>query len=170
MNWSCMALVDDVVPLYANMAYQEMGPRARYMPFFAIAGDEDGLGDAAAPGGCTRLAFNQWMQTNNLIASTDNKAGAFTLDPSSTVERTKPDGYSWTTEVFRDPSGCEIGEHWVVHGMGHTWSGGPDPAILQDITAAAYNDPKGPSASRAAWEFFRRFTKSGTKLPCVETR
>jgi poly(hydroxyalkanoate) depolymerase family esterase len=159
----CAAETDDVVPVYAALAKQEMGARARFMPFFSLGGDLDPLGDTPAPGGCNRMAFKQWMLTNNLIAG--GATTQFNLDPSSTIQGQQPNGYAWTKEVFRDKSGCEIGEHWVVHGMKHFWSGGSDEAAY-----ATWVDPKGPSTSQLSWQFFRRFTKSGTKLPCIETK
>ncbi len=52
--------------------------------------------------------------------------------------------YTITTEA--DASGTPILEHWVLHGVGHAWSGGSD--------AGSYTDPHGPDASREMMRFF----------------
>ena len=63
---------------------------------------------------------------------------------------------------FLDPDGCLIAERWIVHGMGHFWSGGTtDPAY------ANFTDPKGPSAAEATWAFLSRYRRSDTGMPCA---
>jgi poly(hydroxyalkanoate) depolymerase family esterase len=169
-NVSCSGQTDDTTPVYAELAIKEMGSLARFVPVFTIAGTLDPLGEQPAPGGCTRMAFKQWMMTNNIIggAPLDPKAGGkyppFAQNAQSSETGSQPDGYTWAKEVWSDYSGCEIGERWVVEGMAHFWSGGS-----ADPQWATWTDPRGPSATRLSWEFFRRFTLSGTKLPCVES-
>ena len=45
----------------------------------------------------------------------------------------------------------------IVKGLDHSWSGGNGEH--------AFNDPKGPDASRMIWEFFSGFQRSGQKAP-----
>jgi len=58
-----------------------------------------------------------------------------------------PNGYRYTQITHTRPDGSPLGEHWVVHGAGHAWSGGSD--------LGSYTDAKGPSASREMLRFFR---------------
>jgi poly(hydroxyalkanoate) depolymerase family esterase len=57
-----------------------------------------------------------------------------------------PGGMSYTRTVQTDDTGRSMLEQWVLHGAGHTWSGGS--------TAGSYTDPRGPDASREMIRFF----------------
>jgi poly(3-hydroxybutyrate) depolymerase len=177
MNVTCIAMPDLVAPIYALMAVQKMGERARIVPFISIGGTQDQLGEFPIDG-CSRKAFFEAMAVNNILSGglavgNTGTGGRYAPDPTSRVDGQVPDGHAWTKEVWRDTAGCEIGERWIVHGMGHYWSGGSqDPRYwdTQPNGAAGFNDPKGPSASQAAWDFFRRFRKSDTGNECAESR
>ncbi|SHM87880.1 esterase, PHB depolymerase family [Duganella sacchari] len=58
-----------------------------------------------------------------------------------------PNGYRYTQTTHVKPDGSPWGEHWVVHGAGHAWSGGS--------ASGSYTDAKGPDASREMLRFFR---------------
>lgn len=58
-----------------------------------------------------------------------------------------PNGYRYTQTTHTKPDGTPLGEHWVVHGAGHAWSGGS--------ASGSYTDAKGPDASREMLRFFR---------------
>ncbi|MHA6794409.1 hypothetical protein ACVGVM_13010 [Pseudonocardia bannensis] len=45
------------------------------------------------------------------------------------------------------PRGRKVLEYWLVHGLGHAWSGGRD--------GGSYSDPRGPRAATLMWQFFR---------------
>jgi poly(3-hydroxybutyrate) depolymerase len=70
--------------------------------------------------------------------------------------------------MARGRDGCQISERWIVHGMGHHWSGGSTDPIYSDPQgpAGGFDDPKGPSASEASWRFFRNFTLTGGNTAC----
>jgi len=58
-----------------------------------------------------------------------------------------PNGYRYTQTTHTKADGTPLGEHWVVHGAGHAWSGGS--------ASGSYTDAKGPDASREMLRFFR---------------
>ena len=57
-----------------------------------------------------------------------------------------PNGHRYTVTTHRHEDGTPLGEHWVVHGAGHAWSGGS--------AAGSYTDGRGPDASREMMRFF----------------
>lgn len=56
-----------------------------------------------------------------------------------------PGGLAWTRTV-QPATGVSRLEQWVVHGLGHAWSGGD--------AAGSYTEPRGPDASGAMLRFF----------------
>jgi poly(hydroxyalkanoate) depolymerase family esterase len=57
-----------------------------------------------------------------------------------------PDGHEFTLTAHWLEDGSPLGEHWVIHGAGHAWSGGSE--------AGSYTDARGPDASREMMRFF----------------
>ncbi|BAO94016.1 extracellular catalytic domain type 1 short-chain-length polyhydroxyalkanoate depolymerase [Caballeronia insecticola] len=55
-------------------------------------------------------------------------------------------GLSHTRHVFYDADGAPDGEQWIVHGLGHAWSGGSP--------AGTHTDARGPHASKEIIRFF----------------
>jgi len=63
-------------------------------------------------------------------------------------------GHAYTRHEFHDRGGVLIGEQWIVHGLGHAWSGGhPD---------GTHTDIRGPRASREIARFFDRLAGNGS--------
>jgi poly(3-hydroxybutyrate) depolymerase len=55
-------------------------------------------------------------------------------------------GRTYTCTEFRGADGAVAVEHWIVHGAGHTWSGGD--------ARGSHTDALGPDASREMMRFF----------------
>ena len=146
------------VALSAQLAYDQMGSRARVIPRLVMGGDVDG----GVPPACADKALEQGLRTDNLVLD-GSQARPISLKPASVRDVPKAGGYSSTVRTYLDPAGCVIGERWLIHGMNHFWSGGSsDPAWK------SWTDPKGPSGAEASWAFFSRYTKSSTAMPCAE--
>jgi poly(3-hydroxybutyrate) depolymerase len=178
MSVLCAGEHDAVVPLYAQWGVNSMGPRARVMPFFSMGGTEDPLGELGGVSGCARLAYREWLYIDNMLrpaagatvpgasalvppALNSSVPDTFKTDPSLAKTGTVPGGYTWTVDTATSPSGCRIAEEWVVQGMSHYWSGGST-----DPQYAAFNDPKGPSASQLSWDFFKQFSLRDGNTTC----
>ena len=65
-----------------------------------------------------------------------------------------PDGHAYTRTLYHDATAQVIGEHWLVHGAGHAWSGGSP--------AGSFTDPQGPDAAMEMLRFFREHPKRAT--------
>jgi poly(hydroxyalkanoate) depolymerase family esterase len=143
----------------AQLAFEGMGPNARVVPRIVIGGDAD----LAFPWSCTSKALEQSLRTNNLVIS-GSQDRPISLEPATEERKRVPGGREYTHSTWTDPDGCLIGESLEVHDMGHFWSGG-----TTDPEYSGYNDMTGPDAAKATWEFFERFTKSETGMPCAES-
>jgi poly(hydroxyalkanoate) depolymerase family esterase len=160
-DWPCFTTgVGIPAATSAQLAFDQMGPRARIVPRFVLGGDAD----LAFPWACTQKALEQGLRTNNLVLGTSQER-PIALTPAAVRQQQKPGGYAYTVQSYRDPAGCLIGESWRVHGMGHFWSGG-----TTDRKYAGFTDTKGPSAAEASWTFLKRYRKSDTAMPCAESR
>src|SRR3954463_14688014 len=142
----------------AELAFEQMGPRARIVPRFVIGGDAD----QGIPPACADKALEQGLRTNNLVLG-GKQDGPIALTPSEVRPAQKPGGRAYAIKTYRDPAGCVIGERWLIHGMNHFWSGG-----TTDPKYASFTDPTGPSAAEASWAFFKRYRRSDTAMPCAE--
>jgi poly(hydroxyalkanoate) depolymerase family esterase len=63
-------------------------------------------------------------------------------------------GRQFSRTVYADARNGVIAEHWIVHGVGHAWSGGS--------AAGTFTDAGGPDASKEMIRFFLSLPRAGT--------
>ena len=68
-------------------------------------------------------------------------------------------GRAYTQTTIDDTSGHRALERWMIHGMGHAWSGGS--------SAGSYTDPEGPDASWELVRFFLSYRNSDVGMSAV---
>ena len=124
-------------------------PRTR-MPVIVF----QGANDHRVPKGAAEQVIAQWTETNACLAGQHSGDDAKRLTEQVT-EGSVPGGHKYTKYSYQDSVGLVM-EKWIVHGLGHAWSGSP--------VASRYGDPKGPNASEEIWRFFRE-TSSATVQP-----
>jgi len=119
------------------------GPKPRAVPLIVFHGDAD---DTVHPRNSEQIV----AMSRLLHGMSDD-----TVTPSSIYVADDAGGHAYTRHVFHDRDGESIGEQWVVHGLGHAWSGGhPD---------GTHTDMRGPAASREIARFFGQFTRDGSR-------
>ena len=97
-----------------------------------------------------------WVQATD---EWDSTAGT---DQHVTVGRGQvPDGYAYTRSIYQDPQGRALMEKWIVHEMGHAWSGGSP--------SGSYSDPKGPNASAEMVRFFSEHPHGWDQRPLARS-
>ena len=73
--------------------------------------------------------------------SQTSPAGSLRVEQSVSIH-----GRRYTRSTHHDDRGNLLAEHWLVHGAGHSWSGGD--------AKGSYTDAKGPDATREMLRFF----------------
>ncbi|WP_354701651.1 hypothetical protein DSM112329_01977 [Paraconexibacter sp. AEG42_29] len=141
----------------AELAFAQMGPRARVVPTMVMTSDAD----LAFPSACGEKALEQGLRMNNLVLS-GRQGTPLALTPASVRRDQVPGGYAYDVSSYRDRGGCLVGEKWLIHGMPHSWPGEP---TTDSTGVAAIRSPDGTAAT---WAFVRRYTKGTTSLPCAE--
>lgn len=136
-----------------ELAFNAMGERARVMPILQLRGDKD----LVVPISNSPQVINQWLATNNLVM-TGTTEGPFDKQTDVTFKGKKTGGHAYSVNRYTDKQGCLLVEDWVIHDMGHFFSGGsPDPG------AAEFTDPKGPMMAEITWRFLSRYKLSDFK-------
>jgi poly(hydroxyalkanoate) depolymerase family esterase len=153
VDWPCFTTgVGIPVELSAQLAYREMGARARVVPRFVLGG----TADAAFPPACVVKALEQGLRTNNLVVS-GQQTKPIPLTPAAVRAEQVPDGYAYTVSSYDGPDGCLVGELWMVEGLPHSWPGGT--SVPED---QYNNDTKAPDGAETSWAFFQRHRRSDT--------
>jgi len=122
-------------PLAARGAGRAQGapPRARTLgvPTIVFHGDQDST--------VNPVNGNQVIEARLADETSGNAV--------STVEQgTSAHGQNFTRKVYRNGNGEVLGEHWLLHGAGHAWSGG--------MPSGSYTDARGPDAAAEMLRFF----------------
>jgi poly(hydroxyalkanoate) depolymerase family esterase len=117
-----------------DTAFTVMGSAARSLPVIVFHGDADAVVNVVnGP-----QVVTQWTET-------DTRAGASV--GAGTSEMGSAGGKTYTRTTYAGLSGGKtLLESYVVHGLGHAWSGGS--------TAGTFTDPNAPDASAIIWAFF----------------
>jgi poly(3-hydroxybutyrate) depolymerase len=111
------------------------------MPVIVFHGDQD---TTVPPTNADQLV-SQWVTTDDLVEDGANN-GSIAAQPTRVSQRRVPNGRFYTLRSYSDSNGKELIQYWLVHGMGHAWSGG--------CGCARYADPSGPDATGADYAFF----------------
>jgi poly(hydroxyalkanoate) depolymerase family esterase len=122
-------------------AYKAMGSRARPMPVILFEGDKD----TTVPPANADQIVQQWQITDDL-ADEGAQNGSIPVQPTNVTQGSVPGGESYTVTEYSDGQHQQLLESWLVHGMGHAWSGG--------CSCARYADPAGPDETGAMYAFF----------------
>ncbi len=97
-------------------------------------------------------AIAQWSETNARLAVENSESG-FALT-ENIIRGTMPGGHAYKKHIYHESNGRLLMEKWLIEGLGHAWSGSPNPS--------KYGDPKGPNASAEMWRFFREAGSNST--------
>jgi poly(hydroxyalkanoate) depolymerase family esterase len=124
-----------------KQAYQAMGSHARPMPFIVFQGDAD---TTVPPINAQQLVREDQVEADWSDDGQEN--GSVPTVPTEVVNGQAPGGRSYTVSHYADGHGHELGQLWLVHGMGHAWSGGD--------ASQQYADPTGPDEAAAMYDFF----------------
>ncbi len=119
-------------------AFQQSRRLASAIPLIIFHGDRD-----------TRVALanadsilNQWLD-----ATEDGPGTMCRPQYAASIERGQViGGHTYTRFIYQDASGQALVEKWVIHELGHAWSGGS--------SGGSFTDPKGPDASAEMARFF----------------
>jgi poly(hydroxyalkanoate) depolymerase family esterase len=142
----------------AAAAYAEEGQSTRVMPFIVLNGDKDNVVSPT----CDAQAVQQWLRTDNLVLSGTQTAPLHLSASRDHAEQPQVHGgLTYNRLSYTAANGCLLGEHYVIHGMGHFWSGGSASPKY-----ASFTDAKGPSAAQASWTFFSHFSQSTNAIKC----
>ena len=117
-----------------DLAFTAMGAQARPVPVIVFHGDADSV-----------VNLTNGQQVVAQWSTTDTRASA-TVGPAASTTGTAG-GKSFTHTTYANGStAASLLELYVVHGMGHAWSGGS--------SAGSFTDPAAPDASALIWQFF----------------
>jgi poly(hydroxyalkanoate) depolymerase family esterase len=113
------------------------GVQQRAVPLIIFHGDAD---DIVHPRNCDQISA-----MSRLLVETPGD----TRPPRPIQVENVENGHAYTRHVFHDQKGVPVGEQWLVHGLGHAWSGGN--------AGGTHTDVRGPDATQEIVRFFGQF-------------
>ena len=119
------------------------------VPLILFHGDHDGT---VHPKNADHL-LRQW-------AAVDRVAATGTTPAVTVHQGQAAGGKAYTCEIHYDARGQIVVERWIIHGAGHSWSGGSP--------SGSYTDPTAPDASREMVRFFREHPRDTVVPPPAE--
>jgi poly(hydroxyalkanoate) depolymerase family esterase len=137
------AAADDLPSALAAMKGEYARPRKEGAPLPVIVfhGDRDAI---VHPVNAAEVVL---QATRRAPAFASVAPGAALAASVATADAGNGNGRSYTRTVHRRGGDQVLAEQWLVHGLGHAWSGG-DPE-------GSFTDKDGPSASEEMLRFFR---------------
>jgi poly(hydroxyalkanoate) depolymerase family esterase len=122
-------------------AYNASGAFHAVVPAIVFQGDKD----TTVPPVNAEQAIQQWISTND-YADDGSHNGSVPTTRSSTSSGSVTGGYTYDIDYHRNAAGSNLEQRYLIHGMGHAYSGGS--------TAGSYTDAKGPDATNISVDFF----------------
>lgn len=127
-----------------DLAFSEMGPRARVVPLMLAHGTLD---FTVPPIDSDEIAQAALRIVDNVEGAAGRPTGVARTAARKRTD-TSPGGVTSDVKVFTDLKGCPVVEQWLVHGMGHEWSKAPP----DDSGNATFVN--GPDITAAALSFY----------------
>lgn len=159
---TCTGAVAALPPeVSGELAYQAMGVYARVVPVLVVQGDQDPL----VPFPNAELVVQQFLASDDWADDGSNN-GSIAREPAHTWSATSPGGRSYSVDEYRDAGGCVLAQRWLIHGMGHQWSGAQPDGSARD---ALFTDPLGPDITSVAADFFLTHPMPEAGPGCLQT-
>jgi poly(hydroxyalkanoate) depolymerase family esterase len=159
---TCTGAVAALPPeVSGELAYQAMGAHARVVPVLVVQGDQDPL----VPFPNAELVVRQFLASDDWADDGSNN-GSIAREPAHSWSGTVPGGRSYSVDEYRDAGGCVLAQRWLIHGMGHQWSGAQPDGSARD---ALLTDPLGPDITAVAADFFLTHPMPEAGPGCLQT-
>ncbi|HZB83321.1 MAG TPA: PHB depolymerase family esterase [Rubrobacteraceae bacterium] len=113
------------------------------VPVIVFHGDRD---TTVHPHNAEQLLAHYYRTVNGTPPPGSSNAAGTPVPPVAVRKGQVPGGHAYTHATRPGAEGRPIMEQWIVHGLGHAWSGGS--------SAGSYTDAKGPDASTEMVRFF----------------
>lgn len=122
-----------------NLASRRIAEHTSIIPIIVF----HGMNDNTVHVNHANYIISQWAVMNDL---NDDRLDNDTIDDEPDLETsTSLQGKEYTKFLYYDQYDKIIMAKYIIHNMGHAWSGG----------TGGYGDPSGPNQSQIIWDFFK---------------